>query len=372
MSKYIIDKDTLTNIADAVRDRLDSKEYITVSDLPEKISSINATKKDPVDFVFKNNELLKVNNAKPFDSFVFQCVNNHPEKITFNNITTLYEAFRNCKYLTSLDLHIDTDETKTEFDVRGTFSNCENLKVFPTINYHEKLNTENMFWNCYNLTTEQLQKYVGKCSNTFLQNCTLNFCHSLKKIPSELIGQNETEYVKLDRFCFGCTTLESLTDMYYPYLEKDKDNFSSLTFSYTNRLKDLTFKINGGYLNTTNDVIDISDFVGYCIDTGNAPSNAKDYILNSSGITWDKRVYNDDTYYALRNDPDWWTDNYRYSRYNHDSAVRTINSLPDTPGGNTIKFEGRAGAGTDGGAINTLTPSEISVAKSKGWTVAFV
>jgi hypothetical protein len=65
-----------------------------------------------------------------------------------------------------------------------------------------------------------------------------------------------------------------------------------------------------------------------------------------------------------------------YCRYNHDSAVNTINSLPDTSaylaekgGTNTIKFRGTLGSKTDGGAINTLTEEEIAVATAKGWTV---
>ena len=68
-----------------------------------------------------------------------------------------------------------------------------------------------------------------------------------------------------------------------------------------------------------------------------------------------------------------------FSRYNHDSAVETLNSLPDTSeylatagGTNTIKFRGYQGALTDGGAINTLTEEEIAVATAKGWTVTFV
>ena len=71
--------------------------------------------------------------------------------------------------------------------------------------------------------------------------------------------------------------------------------------------------------------------------------------------------------------------NINYSRYNHDSAVRTINSLPDTSayltangGTNTIIFKGASGASTDGGAINTLTEEEIAVATAKGWTVSLV
>ena len=81
----------------------------------------------------------------------------------------------------------------------------------------------------------------------------------------------------------------------------------------------------------------------------------------------------------MKNNPDWFTCNFAYSRYNHDSAVETINSLPDTSayiaangGTNTIKFKGVAGSATDGGAINTLTEAEIAVAAAKGWTVSLV
>jgi hypothetical protein len=113
------------------------------------------------------------------------------------------------------------------------------------------------------------------------------------------------------------------------------------------------------------------------IAIGRATYSAKNEILNNnSGITADKEVASYDTYQALKNDPDWFTQNVAYSRYNHDSAVATINSLPDTSaylatagGTNTIKFTGDAGSATDGGAINTLTDAEIAVATAKGWTV---
>jgi hypothetical protein len=103
-------------------------------------------------------------------------------------------------------------------------------------------------------------------------------------------------------------------------------------------------------------------------------------VLNyNSGITADKEVKDDATYQALKNDPDWFATKIEYSRYNHDSAVNTINSLPDTSaylaangGTNTIKFQGASGSLTDGGAINTLTEEEIAVAAAKGWTVTFV
>jgi len=91
-----------------------------------------------------------------------------------------------------------------------------------------------------------------------------------------------------------------------------------------------------------------------------------------------KRVTDAASYEALKNQDEWYTSLPEYSRYNHDSAVRTINSLPDTSaylatagGTNTIKFENATnkGSATDGGAIADLTAAEIAVATAKGWTV---
>ena len=69
-----------------------------------------------------------------------------------------------------------------------------------------------------------------------------------------------------------------------------------------------------------------------------------------------------------------------YATYNRQSAVETINSLPDTTaaiaakgGTNTIKFKSGAGSayGTDYDMSN-LSAEEIAVATAKGWTVALV
>jgi hypothetical protein len=115
-----------------------------------------------------------------------------------------------------------------------------------------------------------------------------------------------------------------------------------------------------------NQVLDFTNNIGYHRDDC--------FTGYNSGITADKEVKDDATYQALKDDPDWFTRDINYSRYNHDSAVRTLASLPDTStyGTNTIKFKGASGALTDGGAINTLTEEEIAVASARGWTVSFV
>ena len=103
------------------------------------------------------------------------------------------------------------------------------------------------------------------------------------------------------------------------------------------------------------------------------------YRFISKGLTNATKIIDDASYQSLKNNPDSWTTLIQYSRYNHDSAVETINSLPDTSaylatdgGTNTIKFKGSSGSATDGGAINTLTEAEIAVATAKGWTVTLV
>ena len=208
-------------------------------------------------------------------------------------------------------------------------------------------------------------------------------CYSLREISEDLLNQ-----------IWGITTRSSYTVFYYsfercysldeirglnPKTANMTSNIFNGTFNYNARLKDVIFATqNDGTPYTVNwksQTIDLTNFIGY-----GESGSTKNYILNyNSGITADKEVIDDTTYQALKNNPDWWTKNVAYSRYNHDSAVNTINSLPDTSaflatngGTNTISFKGAAGSATDGGAINTLTEEEIAVATAKGWTVSLL
>ena len=180
-------------------------------------------------------------------------------------------------------------------------------------------------------------------------------------------------------FVYGfyiCTSLDELINLPILYTKATwTSNAFNNTFYACSRLKDVTFALNNGTPYTVtwkNQVIDLSYYVGY--------AESKSDILSglNNGITKDKEVKDATSYRLLKNDPDWFTINVNYSRYNHDSAVRTINSLPDTSaylasdgGTNTIKFKGASGTNTDGGAISNLTESEIAVATAKGWTVTF-
>lgn len=217
-------------------------------------------------------------------------------------------------------------------------------------------------------------------------------CYALRKIPNTFSTtfhkKKMNDYNRTPQFeaFFNCYCLDEVID--FPIVDtRDVSSpytFNSFltTFNNCRRLKRLTFKqeeqsnIEGNetitvYSPTTvywkNQTIDLSDYVGY----GGYPS------WYNPAFTADNLVEDDAKYQALKDTEDWWTAKIEYSRYNHTSAVETINTLPQIPSdytnaGNTIKFNGASGSATDGGAINTLTEEEIAVATAKGWTVALV
>lgn len=257
--------------------------------------------------------------------------------------------------------------------------------------------------NVYNAYPSTLQSFCGFCSNlreipedfgstwnwnrihtytsTNIKSMFSN-CYSLRKIPESLLKQmwtlNTTSSNNMYSDMFVKTyTLDEIVGVGVSPATFTSNMFNTFV-SAGCRLKNLIFATNEDgtpqTANWKNQTINLANELGYVSSVLNVAS-----ITNyNSGITADKEVKDDATYQALKDDPDWFTFDAAYSRYNHDSAVNTINSLPDTSayitangGTNTIKFQGAAGSATDGGACNTLTEEEIAVATAKGWTVTF-
>ena len=276
-------------------------------------------------------------------------------------------------------------------DTSGMFFVCDNIKEIGDFNNFKFGDMYGMFYSCDNL------RYLPNFNNcTFLydgynKGGIFQSCHSLRSIKEDLLKEiksNNTfstvsSYASWSQlyssFC-NCYSLDEIVGV-NPYGTDivqggQHKNLFDETFDECSRVKNIIFAMqdDGTPYNCSyaGQIIDLTKYVGW--------SRAKYIILDyNNGITSNKQVKDASTYEALKNDPDWFTENIAYSRYNHDSAVATINSLPDTSaylasvgGTNTIKFQGSSGTNTDGGAINTLTSSEIAVATAKGWTVTLV
>jgi hypothetical protein len=268
------------------------------------------------------------------------------------------------------------------------FSGATNLKSLPKINNAKPSSLTHIFSSCYNIRNIP-ENYFDNWDFSYLEGLTsgvsgtssnlFQSCYSLRSFPYKILEhQNKNINYSYSWLHYGfdaCHALDELIDLPIPYTATWTSNAFRNTFNGCGRLKNITFAMPDGqpYVkNWKSQTIDLSTNIGWAFDK-------KKLINYNSGITADKEVTDDTTYVALKDDPDWFTCNVAYSRYNHDNAVATINSLPDTSaylatsgGTNTIKFTGAAGSATDGGAINTLTEAEIAVAMAKGWTVSLV
>lgn len=306
----------------------------------------------------------------------------YKDRLIFNNITNGAHMFYNSPSIKSLDFDIIFDDSQSYIKAINMFYNCDNLKNIRKIVNLKGREIGAMFYGCRRL------RYLPQFENfsfidynyVELQNF-FSSCYSLRSIPEEFLKKLSTSkgnqtYYSLGYGSFAsCYSLDEIKGINIRSRNVTSNLFYN-TFDYCSRVKNIIFakEDDGSPYTATwkSQYINLSVYIGY--------SNRDDFIIgHNSGITSDKKVIDDTTYQALKNDPDWFTLKKEYSRYNHDSAVATINSLPDTSaylaekgGTNTIKFIGDAGSATDGGAINTLTEEEIAVATAKGWTITFV
>ena len=399
MSKYVINESTLTSIGDAIRAKGGTTDKILVSDLATAITNLPTGGSGGGDL--PEEALVLTGNCEyrfANDGWSW-FIDMYGDKITTVNIDNMSRMFFGSDNLTNIpfDLNVRSDSSNY---IMSLFQNCRALESVPYVrgnlppqtgDYTNPLALSRIFYGCFNLRNipedwfetfggEELwtarYNYSNDTSNIFYS------CYSLRNLPrlANIVCKGST-YNSLYYSTFtGCYVLDEIADL--PVM--DNTTFTSNTFQQTfdgcSRLKKLTFATNEDgtaiAVNWKNQTIDLTKYVGMA----QLDSRITSY---NSGIGLDKKVTNTDadSYERLKNDPDWWTigDCWNYCRYNHDSAVETINSLPDTSaylatagGTNTIKFTGRNGRDTDGGAINTLTEEEIAVATAKGWTVSLV
>jgi hypothetical protein len=296
------------------------------------------------------NQMFSASKVKhiPFE------LNMATQKMSMSNL------FQGCSYLEDVP-KINGKPIPTE--IMGIFSGCGNLRSVPE---------DIADWFDWSSIDTATSAYGGgsRGGSTFYN------CHRLRSIPMEFLAHLNPYGTGYSSFYYqlftACWVLDEIVGLPIPRASDMNwtSNSFPYTFNYCYRLKNMTFATNEDgspiQVKWKSQTIDLSNTVGYM-----------SYYPSGYSITTDKEVKDDATYQALKNDPDWFTSKVEYSRYNHDSAVATINSLPDTSaflaetgGSNLISFAGAAGSATDGGAINTLTEEEIAVAAAKGWTVS--
>lgn len=391
MAKVFIEETTLTAIGDAIRAKEGTTDLIPVTDMSTRIGAIETggggSDITDEELTFTGNCNYQFYQGR-WDWFVTK----YADRIKTVDMTDVGQMFATSK-LSSIPFQLNIKDCR---DFVGTFQNCSNLIECPKIRGTVLFNTNTAFDSMLDgasflrdindlFTPEMLDGFstvLCTAAYTAAKGCSLNGLRSLRTMPEwwyKFKLNPESAVFPYYNYVPKITNLyvldEALNLPVWTCQAELKDNMFGgypVAFEECNRLKNVTYETNEDGTPITakwkNQTIDLSKYVGY------VSSNSRSHITGyKSGIKEATRVTDDATYQALKDDPDWWTADVAYSRYNHDSAVATINSLPDcsATGTNTIKFKGTAGEKTDGGAINTLTEEEIAVATAKGWTVTF-
>ena len=418
--------ETFTNIANSIRLKTETTDKITPENMPAMIEGIttggnvaelsitsNGTYRAPEGIDGYTPVIVNVpqDGAPPAEALVitggcsYRFANNgwnwfidkYSNQITTKDINNIENMFYASKALVNIPFEINC-KTTVSTSAAYVFRNCEKLENAPMINNLKPSNLSYFFQYCYRLRTIP-DNFGSNWDWSYLEGLTSGYsgsmcnmfenCYSLRKIPQELISHTNpviTYSYSLYRSGFkNCYVLDEIVDLVVPDNVEWTSNvfLNSIydgTFHGCNRLKRLTFATNEDgtpkIAKWKNQIIDLGRGsngarIGYCYD-------GTTITTYNSGLTTDTRIYNNETYQQLKDNPDSWTDNSFYSRYNKISAIETINSLPDTSaylassgGTNTIIFGINNGLYTDGGAINTMTEEEIAVATAKGWTVSF-
>ena len=312
-------------------------------------------------------------------------IERYGNQITTTDLTSLYGTFKESK-LSTIPFSLNGYTQTSGCDFQEIFKGCSNLTSVPTMTGRVN-HFFGVFDGCQKLTT--IPDSVGELDFTLMNtfsygsNCGYNFnnCRSLRYIPKTLLkklygnfdgsGSYTSYYYQFNE----CYSLDALDGVAVQSIKYNMDRVGGYRcFDNCYRLKTIKFDTNTDGTPKTapwnNQSLDLSKYVGY--------AQYANTFNGNYGFTTATQVKDATTYEALKNNADYWTADINYSRYNHDSAVETINSMPDTSaylaengGTNTIKFKGESGKLTDGGAINTLTEEEIAVAVAKGWTVSY-
>ena len=277
-----------------------------------------------------------------------------PTITIYGQSVTLEGAFSNCKNLTELPIFITTPYTGAIGILSALFSSCYSITQVPSsylsnqaISANNNSDTfSSMFENCFRLEVMNDGSFLqyGKGYSNMFKNCC-----SLRKL----------EGIVLSNSLFTAT-----------------NNKFYHTFDNCAMLSSLTFITFGEY-QIHSQTIDLTT-CGYSTDT-NGKYTDSTYTFQ---LPYAKKVFDETTYKSLKNTEDYWTNQVAYSKYDRQSAIATINSLPDTktyidsqalPYENIIKF--KKGAGSAKGDLynmSNLTEEEIAVATAKGWTVKLI
>lgn len=222
MNTYIIKEETLTDIADAIREREESSNSIMVSDYATRIENLpsgadiseyfNDTIQGGQDYGWKKT-VKKIpamqNIGTSCDSLYSQCSASEIDVslIDTTNITTFRNMFAQSRNVISLDLsHFNTTSVST---MENMFSECNNLSNVDLSSFDISRVTTvfGMFRECNALTVLDLSNF----KNSNVNDCRVMFYNCTNLVSIDLSNFNHRGYgISSNSMFDGCVSLQHL------------------------------------------------------------------------------------------------------------------------------------------------------------------
>ena len=170
MANVLIEEKTMTDIANAIREKSGTVEKMKPAEMPKTIREIASG--NPYQILqdrFFYSGRIDFSYAFSNSKITYDDLSNLI--LDTSNGTSFYDTFYNCHNLTTIP-QLDTSNGK---DFSGMFYSCHNLTTIPQLDTSNGTNLRVMFYNCRNLTTiPQLDTRKNtNFSNTFDHCCTL-------------------------------------------------------------------------------------------------------------------------------------------------------------------------------------------------------
>ena len=388
MAKLFIEDTSLIAIGDAIREKTGGTATMSPAEMVTAIENIVATGGGGEE-EFEPIVLTGDQSYGCAGIIAGYTVEKHGDKISTESLTDMNYMFLNSP-VTKIPFALNCKASQSNIPSASVFYGCKSLVEAPAINDMIPNSTLRFFGDCDNL--KDLSKLNAESwdwsytKGSAYRQCGEMFCRckSLRGIPQAILTElftnsvgTSSTYSAYNRAFTSCYNLDEILNLGVTTATLTSNVFKN-TFTEDWCLKRFTFQTNEDgtpkTANWRNQEIDLT-MIGCCateIDW------YMDYIPDNAPEREGKLINDLFSYNELKDDPDAYVaacpaaDAYPWSLYNHDSAVETINSLPDcsaSGGTNTIKFKGAMGEGY-GKAISDLTEDEIAVATAKGWTVS--
>ena len=264
-----------------------------------------------------------------------------------NNTTNFDFYFEGCL---AEDINISNLDTSKVTDMKNLFHNCTELKSIDVSNFNTSNVTDmsNMFANCRALTTLDLSNFdTSKVTNMYSM---LSTCVSLTTLD---LSNFNTSNVNNMGYMFSSNKFTTIDVSNF-----NTSNVTNMGYMFNNCEALTTLDLSN--FNTSN-VTNMSQIFSYCaklttLDFGNFNTSNNQ---SGTGMFWDCYALTTVTgvFEGIQVDLD-----LHYSPLTNASAMVFINGL-STAISTTKKLTLKSST------YNTLTPEQIAVATSKGWTV---